>query len=93
MVQDPRSTKSAGGSAPLDGDRDTEDLEAVADRLEAALDAIARRLAAGEGAAAVAPTGGPSPELARRLDSLIARVREALDGTAHSGTTQIGTSE
>ena len=93
MVQDPRSTKSSGESAPLDGDRNTEDLDAVADRLEAALDAIARRLAAQEVSGVAAPGGGPSPELARRLDGLIARVREALDGTAHSGTTPMGTAE
>jgi hypothetical protein len=49
-----------------------EDLEAVADRLEAALERIAAHLAA------VRP-GRPPAELAARLDGLIGRLREVLD--------------
>ena len=50
---------------------DTEDLDAVADRLEAALERIVRRL----------DTSGPEQppaELAARLDGLIERLRDAL---------------
>jgi hypothetical protein len=58
-----------------------DDLNEVADRLEAALDRIVRHLDA-------APPGasrqGLPPDLARRLDLLIARLRRALaaDGGA-----------
>jgi hypothetical protein len=54
-----------------DTEGDPEDLDAVADRLEAALDRIARRL----------ETPGPArptAELAARLDGLIERLRDAL---------------
>jgi hypothetical protein len=54
-----------------DGD-DTDDMGAVADRLEAALERIARHL----DAARPAP---PSAELVARLDGLIVRLRDALD--------------
>ena len=53
-----------------DGD-DTEDMDTVADRLEAALGRIARSL----DAAGPAP---PSAELAARLDGLIVRLRDVL---------------
>jgi hypothetical protein len=54
-----------------DGD-DTDDLGAVADRLEAALERIARHLDA-------ARPDPPSAELVARLDGLIVRLRDALD--------------
>jgi len=61
-----------GGMSNLaERDMDDEDLESVADRLDEALNVIVRRLA----------SGGPQPEVARRLDRLIARLREALDGS------------
>jgi hypothetical protein len=50
---------------------DLEDLDAVADRLEAALERIARNLNA------VKPAR-PPVELAARLDGLIGRLRDAL---------------
>lgn len=52
-------------------DPGTDDLDAVADRLEASLQRIAERLEAGV----------PSAELARRLDGLIIRLRDALNRT------------
>jgi hypothetical protein len=55
-----------------DGD-DTEDMDAVADRLEAALERIARQL----DAARPAP---PQAELMARLDGLIVRLRDLLGG-------------
>jgi hypothetical protein len=66
----------AENTAPreTDGD-DTEDMDAVADRLEAALERIARHLDA-------ARPGPPSAELVARLDGLIVRLRDALGGTA-----------
>ena len=54
----------------IDG-TDSEDLDAVADRLEAALDRIAANLDAGKPAR-------PSAELTTRLDGLIGRLREVL---------------
>jgi len=56
---------------PQDPDGDTEDLDAVADRLEAALERIVRHLDS-SGAQRVAP------ELVARLDGLIGRLRDAL---------------
>jgi hypothetical protein len=53
-----------------DGD-DTDDMDAVADRLEAALERIARHL----DAARQAP---PQAELTARLDGLIVRLRDLL---------------
>jgi hypothetical protein len=47
-----------------------DDLGAVADRLEAALDRISRRVEA--------PRSGPSPEVVARLDRLITRLRDVL---------------
>lgn len=67
-----------------DTDSGDTDLDSVADRLEAALDKIARRLDAPTGWA----QGGPGqddpvkPALAARLDGLIARLRDALGETA-----------
>ena len=61
------STQRKDGGEPAGAD----DLDAVADRLEAALDRIVRQLA----------TPGPvrgTPELAARLDGLIERLRDAL---------------
>lgn len=48
-----------------------EDLEAVADRLEAALERIAAHLDGGK-------PGRPPEEVTARLDGLIGRLREAL---------------
>jgi Ribonuclease G/E len=59
-----------GMSNQAEHDMDHEDLESVADRLDAALDVIVRRLG----------TGGPQPEVAWRLDRVIARLRAALEG-------------
>jgi hypothetical protein len=59
-----------------DGD-DTDDLDAVADRLEAALERIARHL----DAARPAP---PPAELVARLDGLIVRLRDVLGGPTGS---------
>ena len=53
------------------GTEDSEQLEVVADRLEAALERIVRRL---EAPRAVKPTA----ELAARLDGLIGRLRDVL---------------
>jgi hypothetical protein len=50
---------------------DTDDLDAVADRLEAALERIVRHLDAPR-------PGQPTTELAARLDGLIERLRDAL---------------
>jgi hypothetical protein len=61
----------AEDTAPQETD-DTEDMEAVADRLEAALERIARHLDAARPAPA-------SAELVARLDGLIVRLRDALD--------------
>lgn len=58
--------------APQETDGDDIDMDAVADRLEAALERIARHLEA----ARPAP---PSAELVARLDGLIVRLREALE--------------
>jgi hypothetical protein len=52
-----------------------EDLDAVADRLEAALERIAAHLDA-------AKPGRPRAELTARLDGLIVRLREVLGSTA-----------
>jgi hypothetical protein len=51
-----------------DTSHDPDDLEAVADRLEAALERIARKL----------DSPRPNAELVARLDGLIERLREAL---------------
>ena len=61
------------GPAETDSiDRDgTEDLDAVADRLEAALERIAAHLEASK-------PDRPPAELAARLDGLIGRLREVL---------------
>ena len=56
-----------------DGD-DTDDMGAVADRLEAALERIARHLDAARPLA-------PSAELVARLDGLIVRLRDVLGGS------------
>jgi hypothetical protein len=53
---------------------DTEDMDAVADRLEAALERIARSLDAAKPAA-------PSAEVVARLDRLIGRLRDVLGGS------------
>ena len=55
---------------------DPRELDELADRLEAALDRIVRHLAATGGS----PSGPDrlTTELARRLDDLIGRLREAL---------------
>jgi hypothetical protein len=55
-----------------DGD-DTEDMDAVADRLEAALERIARQLD-------TARPVQPQAELMARLDGLIVRLRDLLGG-------------
>lgn len=60
--------KDGNGANDLD---DPEDLDAVADRLEAALEKIARHLDA------IAPAHAPAA-LAARLDGLIGRLRDAL---------------
>lgn len=52
---------------------DPEDLDAVADRLESALERIARHLDAARPVA-------PPAELVVRLDRLIGRLRDALSG-------------
>jgi hypothetical protein len=57
---------------PVEPGDDTVDMDAVADRLEAALDRIARHL----DAARAAP---PTAELAARVDGLIVRLRDALE--------------
>lgn len=54
-------------------DTDLDDLDAVADRLEAALERIARHLDA------VRPSQPPA-ELVARLDGLIERLRDVLGG-------------
>lgn len=54
-----------------DGTDPNDDLDAVADRLEAALERIARHLDA-------AKPARPPAELAARLDGLIGRLRDAL---------------
>ena len=64
----------AEDTAPQESDGDdTDDLDAVADRLEAALERIARHL----DAARPVP---PSAELVARLDGLIVRLRDVLSG-------------
>src|SRR5271165_6808911 len=55
-----------------------EDLEAVADRLEAALERIAAHLDA-------AKPAQPPAELAARLDGLIGRLRQVLGGPPEDG--------
>jgi hypothetical protein len=69
---------------------EVEDPDTAADRLEAALERIARR-AAIQAAAPPAVTPSPLfdadlsvPELAERLDALITRLRAALSDTAKS---------
>jgi len=60
------------------GGNDPEDMDAVADRLEAALERIARHLdAAHLDTTRPAP---PSAELVARLDGLIVRLRDVLGG-------------
>jgi hypothetical protein len=61
---------------PVHDRDDPRELDELADRLEAALDRIVRRLAAA-GETRSAPDRRTS-ELARRLDGLIGRLREAL---------------
>jgi len=56
-----------------DGIDPNEDLDAAADRLESALERLARHL----GAAGRAP---PPAELVARLDGLIGRLRDVLGG-------------
>jgi hypothetical protein len=56
------------------------DMEAATARLEAALERIAA-LAARPASATSAPSA-PVPEIAERLDALIAHLRAALDGPA-----------
>jgi hypothetical protein len=61
-------------TAPQDTDGDdTDDMDAVANRLEAALEQIARNLDA-------ARSAPPSAELVARLDGLILRLRDILGG-------------
>jgi len=57
-----------------------EDLEAAADRLEVALERIARHL----------DTVRPPAALATRLDGLIERLREALGGSPGDGSPRDG---
>jgi hypothetical protein len=57
------------------------EAEAAADRLEAALEriaALAPRLP--EGSSSAVGSSSTAPEVAERLDALIAHLREALDG-------------
>jgi hypothetical protein len=56
---------------------DTQDLDAVADRLEAALDRIVQRLGTPE--LGTPGQGHPTVQLAARLDGLIERLRDALN--------------
>ena len=78
MAEDtaPRETSR---DRPGERDRnDPEDMDAVADRLEAALERIARHLDT-----AHLDTGRPAPpsaELVARLDGLIVRLRDVLGG-------------
>ncbi|MSP01660.1 MAG: hypothetical protein EXR07_11525 [Acetobacteraceae bacterium] len=58
-------------------DIEPDDMDAVAARLEVALERIARQLD-DPGALAFAEAPAETPELAARLDGLIARLREAL---------------
>jgi hypothetical protein len=68
-------------TGPPDTDNtDPEDLDAAADRLEAALERIARHL----------DTARPPAELATRLDGLIERLREALSGSPGDGPPRDG---
>jgi hypothetical protein len=65
-------TARRGTPGELEGN-EPEDMDAVADRLEAALERIARHL----------DTARPAPsstELVARLDGLIVRLRDALGG-------------
>ena len=65
------------------GGNDPEDMDAVADRLEAALERIARHLDTAHLDTAHPDTGRPAPpaaELVARLDGLIERLRDALGG-------------
>lgn len=72
MAEDtaPQGTPPHGTPLEMGGD-DTEDMEAVADRLEAALERIARHLEA-------ARTAPASAELVARVDGLIVRLRDVL---------------
>jgi hypothetical protein len=65
-------TAPRGTPREMDGN-EPEDMDAVADRLEAALERIARHL----DTARPAP---PSAELVARLDGLIVRLRDVLGG-------------
>jgi hypothetical protein len=61
---------------------DTQDLDAVADRLEAALDRIVQRLGTpelGTPGLGTPGQGHPTVQLAARLDGLIERLRDALN--------------
>jgi hypothetical protein len=65
------------------GGNDPEDMDAVADRLEAALERIARHLETAHLDTAHLDTGKPAPpsaELVARLDGLIVRLRDLLGG-------------
>jgi hypothetical protein len=61
---------------------DTEDPDAVADRLEAALERIAQAAARDELQIPDRPVSAQSEEIAARLDGLIDRLRSVLGGNA-----------
>ena len=61
---------------------DTEDPEAAADRLEAALERIAQAAARAEGLPADQIPSVDTKEIAARLDALIDRLRSALGNRA-----------
>jgi hypothetical protein len=69
-----------GSRAAMAGE--TEDPEAVADRLEAALERIARAATRDEARQADRSASADSEEIAARLDGLIDRLRTALGGKA-----------
>jgi hypothetical protein len=56
------------------------EADAAADRLEAALEHIAALAARSAAAPADAMTQAATPQIAERLDALIAQLRAALDG-------------
>jgi len=78
----PTGSEGSGAEETVPDDLAREDLDSVADRLEAALERIARHLEA-------AAPDHPSAELTTRLDGLIGRLREALGGSP-DGTPQAG---